>query len=285
MENKIGPFTINGKPAFTQITEAEAAPYVILVVKDPLHGCEEDTSDTIASFFEEKKLIADTGMCRTFTGKYKGTPISVTSTGSGSPEVELALMDYMMNTKAHTFIRVGGSGAMQEHLHVGDLIIATGAVRDEGTSKEYVDIAYPAVASYEVVLALTQAAANAGYPFHLGITRSCDSEYAGVSRPSRNGYLQDCHRAKLKYWHQAGVLNADRETSIILTLCSMFGLRGGAINSIGDNFISGEEFVAGAGFEHAIRTCLEAFALLHEWDQAKTDQRANYWVPSLKSSK
>lgn len=264
MMNKIGPFTINGKPAFTQITADQIAPYVIFVVKDPLHGCEKDVAEEVAEHFDTHRLVSDTGMAKTYTGTYKGVDISVISCGSGGPELEIILMDIMANTNAHTYIRVGGSGAMQESLSVGDLVIATGAVRDDGTSQSYAPKPFPAIADYRLVAAMKRAAETNGFRHHLGITRSSDSEYVGVGRPALNGYLQEQHKQQFEMWHRAGVLNVEREAAILLTLTTLFGLRGGVVNAIGDNFVTGEPFVAGAGFEHAIVTALDGIVLLDE---------------------
>lgn len=262
MQNKIGPFRIGDKPAFTQITADQAAPYVIFVVKDPLHGCEKDTAEEVAEYFDEHRLVSDTGMCRVYTGAYSGVPVTVVSSGSGAPELEIVLMDFMMNTGAHTFIRVGGSGAMQEHLSVGDLVIATGAVRDEGTSLSYVPPQFPAVADWHLVACMKKAAEKRGFRHHLGLTRSVDSEYPGVARPARGGFLLERHKRQFEEWHRAGVLNVEREASILLTLTTLFGLRGGVVNAIGDNFVTGEPFKAGAGFANAIVTALDAIVLL-----------------------
>jgi uridine phosphorylase len=262
MLNKIGPFMINEKPAFTQITSDQVAPYVIFVVKDPLHGTQKDVAEEIADHFDTRNLVADTGMSRTYTGTYKDVDITVVSCGSGGPELEIIMMDFLSNSDAHTFIRVGGSGAMQEHLAVGDLVIATGAVRDDGTSLSYAPPQFPAVADYQLVAAMKQAAVNNGFKHHLGITRSCDSEYVGVGRPARNGYIQEIHKQQFEMWYRTGVLNVEREGAILLTLTTLFGLRGGVVNAVGDNFVSGEPFLAGAGFENAIITALDGIVLL-----------------------
>lgn len=148
------PFEREGASLFTGVSSKEVARFVILTVRDPLHGYVKDAAEEIAEYLDNYKKVADTGMFTTFTGEYKGVPISVCSTGSGAPEAELALMDFIRFTSADTFVRVGTSGALQEWIKL--------AVRDEGTSKEYVKPTYPAVASYEVVLALASAAEKLG---------------------------------------------------------------------------------------------------------------------------
>lgn len=264
MINKIGPFMINGKPAFTQITKEQVAPYIIFVIKDPLHGCEKDVAEEVADHFDTRKLVADTGMAKTYTGTYKGVPITVVSCGSGAPELEIIVMDFMLNTDAHTFIRVGASGGMQEHIEVGDLVIATGAIRDDGTSQSYVPKQFPAIADHQLLIAMKQAAKEQGYKHHLGLTRSVDSEYVGVGRPGRNGYILEKHKQDFEQWYHAGVLNIEREAAILLTLTTLYGLRGGVVNAIGDNFVTGQAFQAGAGFEGAIITALEGIVILDQ---------------------
>lgn len=274
-------FEVNGKPALTQIEREKVGDYVILVVRDPLCGYGKDAAEEVAAAMNDAELTARTGMFTTYTGTYRGARISVCSTGSGSPELELALLEFMMWSNADTFIRIGGSGAWSEDVSVGDLVISAGAVRDEGMTKWYVNANYPAVASYEVVVAMVQAAKMSGHRFHVGITRSGDSEFCGWGRPAYNGYLQEEHKRIIDYWNRAGVLNTDRETAAVLTLSSLFGKRGGSICSIGDNVITGQKFQAGAGHHQAIKVGLDAIGILHEMDAAKRKIGTRYWSPTV----
>lgn len=274
---------ISGKPALTGIASEEIGQYVILTVRDPLCAYDDDPAAQIAAHLEDGRLVARTGMFTTYSGNYKGALISIVSGGSGSPEAELILNEFITHCRADTYLRVGGSAGLGDTVRPGDLVITSGAVRDEGMTREYISPTYPAVASFELVTALVQAATNLGVHFHVGITRSCDSDYVGTGRPSVGGYMQPKHTRLVDYYNRAGVLNNDRETAAVITLASLFGLRGGSICSVADNIVTGEPFQAGAGHANAINVALEGLSVLHRWDLAKQNTKARYWVPSLNS--
>ncbi len=256
-------FENNGEALMTGIRANQVARYVIIVVRDPL-GYEEDAAKVIASYLENPILVADTKMFITYTGKYKSTPITVCSTGSGAPDTELALSDFFRFTDADTFIRLGTSGTYFEHIHVGDLIIAEGAVRDEGCTKSYVKSIYPAVSDYWVTTSLIEAAKSLNHRYHLGITLSTDSIYCGQGRPLVN-YVQEEHKNIPSYWKNAGILNFERETSCILTLSRLLNKRGGALNVVVNNMETGE-LDPGAGAKESILTTLEAIHILEGID-------------------
>lgn len=256
----------NGRPGFTRVRKEDLARYVLISVRDPL-AFKRDAAEEIAKYMDEAHKVADSHMYVIYTGTYKGTRVSVLSTGSGAPDTELALIE-LMRLGADTFIRVGTSGAIQEHVKVGDIVIASGAVRSEGTSKQYVSTEYPACAHWKVLTALIEAAESLGCRYHVGITRSIDAFWVGSGRPSFNNYLQKEHEEAIDYWRKAGVLNLERETSVILTLAGLFGLRAGSVCSAVNNLVQNRlEF--GAGNEQAIKTALEAIAILGSQDSSK----------------
>jgi uridine phosphorylase len=271
-------FDVEGRSLMVGISEQDVARYVILTVRDPL-AFEADVAEVVATYLDDARLVADTQMFLTYTGTYKRVPITVCSTGSGAPDTELALSDFLRFSSADTFLRLGTSGTFQKQVHVGDLVIAEGAVRGDGCSSAYVQPIFPAVASYEVNLALAQAAEDLGVPYHLGITLSTDSIYAGQGRPLMN-YFQDEHRGIPAYWTQAGILNFERETSLILTLCKLMGKRGGALNAVVNNMHTGV-MQPGAGSEASILTILEGLAILSELDGIKERSRAKCLTPGM----
>jgi uridine phosphorylase len=158
---------------------------------------------------------------------------------------------------------------------MGDIVISSAAVRDEGTSREYVRATYPAVASYEVVLALVTAAERVGCTHHVGITRSNDSVYVGDGRPAAD-YCQEEHLTIPRYWEAARVLSVEREASIVLTLANLFGKRGGSVCTVVDNDLTGTFVAAGAGKRESILVALEGFAILEEWDRRKESLGRRY---------
>lgn len=271
-------FETEGRSLMAQISPEAIAPYVILTVRDPLAG-EEEMAKYIAGYLDKSELIADTHMFITYTGTYKGVRISICSTGSGAPETELALIDFFKFSAADTFIRVGTSGTYSTDVEVGDIVIALAAVRDDGTSAEYVKQTFPAVASYEVVLALAEAAERSGFRYHIGITRCNNSCYVGQGRPLL-GYYQEEHQRVPEYWNRVGIKNFERETSITYVMCSLMGHRAGAVNAVVNSTPKGI-LVPAAGKRETITTVLEGIVTLAQWDKTKESLKKPYWLPSF----
>ena len=138
------------KEYHVNLTKGDVGEYVILP-GDP-GRCEK-----IAQYFDNPVLVANNREYVTYTGTLNGVKVSVTSTGIGGPSAAIALEE-LVHCGAHTFIRVGTSGGMQKEVLGGDVVIATGAIRLDGTSKEYAPIEYPAVANFDVVMALKESA-------------------------------------------------------------------------------------------------------------------------------
>jgi uridine phosphorylase len=276
---------IDGRPALTGIDPAAIGETVLLVVRDPLCAYTMDPAEYVASLLDKSELAGKSGMFTTYSGWYRDAHISVVSGGSGSPEAELALYDFMEYTGASTFIRVGGSGGIGEAVRPGDIVISSGVVRDEGMTKAYIDAAYHAASSYEVVLAMVEAAELLGVSYHVGVTLSVDSDFVGGGRPGVGGYMQPWNIEKAGVYDRAGVLNGDRESAAVVTLSSLFGRRGGSVCSVADNIVTGETFTAGAGHDEAIRLVLEGSAILHRMDMQKSAAGKRYWYSDLSKSR
>ena len=152
-----------------QVAEGEVGRYVILP-GDPKR-CEK-----IAAHFDNPELIADSREYVTYTGTLDGVKVSVTSTGIGGPSSAIALEE-LVKCGADTFLRVGTCGGMQLDVKSGDIVIASGAIRVEGTSREYAPIEYPAVADFEVLTAMVEGARAIGASYHVGVTQCKDSFY------------------------------------------------------------------------------------------------------------
>lgn len=271
---------IDGRPALSGIEPDAVGEYVIITVRDPLCAYDADPAEQVARHLDDPRPIGRTGMFSTWTGTYRGASVSVVSGGSGSPEAELIMHELLENTAATAYLRVGGSGGMHPSVRPGDLVIARGAVRDEGMTAAYVAPSWPAAADPAIVLALSQAAHTLGARFHVGLTRSTDSDFVAGGRPGVRGYLQPWHTTVVDEWVRAGVLNGDRESAAIITLASLFGRRGGSICSVADNISTGEKFTAGAGHTAAIKVALEGLALLHRMDRAAARAGLPMWLPA-----
>jgi uridine phosphorylase len=211
----------------------------------------------------------------THTGLYKGTPISACSTGIGGPGTAIAIEE-LANVGVKNFLRVGSCATLKAEIDIGDLIISTGAVRLEGTSKQYVRPEYPASASYEMVIALVEAADALGMRYHLGVSASTDSFYLGQSRPGFNGYTQSFSDTLIEDLQKANVANFEMEAATIFTLANIFGFRSGAVCAVYANRV--QDKFAVAGEEDVIACGNEAVRILAEMDEEKAIAGKDYWM-------
>lgn len=189
-------------------------------------------SGTIAARFDDARPIASNREFTTYTGTLLGEKVSVTSTGIGCPSTAIAVEE-LAAIGADTFIRVGTCGGMQPHLALGDLIVATAAVRDEGTSRQYIPLEYPAVADVDVTLALRQAGCRCGRPVHVGIVHSKDSFY-GQHEAARMPMAADlAHRWVA--WRRGGILCSEMESATLFVVASILRKRAGAVLMVAGN--------------------------------------------------
>lgn len=230
--------------------------------------------DKITPFWENVEEMAYHREYRTATGEYEGTPISVTSTGIGSPSTAIAVEE-LARVGADTFIRVGSCGALQAEMEPGDLVITTGGVRQEGTSDAYVREDYPATADHEVVSALVAAAERLDYDYHTGITMSADSFYAGQGRPGFEGFEAAGSDELVENLRDANVANIEMEASAIMTLANIYGLRAGAVCSVFANRETGEFLTEGE--TTAAETASLAVKLLAKMDEKKAEEGVDRW--------
>ena len=190
----------------------------------------------IAGHLDGAREVAFNREYRTFTGSVSGVPVSTVSSGIGGPSAAIAVEE-LGELGAHTFLRVGTCGAAQPGIKVGELVIATGAVRSEGTPNGYIPLEYPAVASLHVVNALIEAAEAAGARYHVGVTRSVDALYSDLM-PDRmpRPHLRD----ELEMWAKAGILSNDMEASTLFVVARLRQMRAGCINLCVDELGAGE---------------------------------------------
>jgi len=230
--------------------------------------------DIVTDRWDDAETVAEHREYRTATGTYRDAPVSVTSTGIGSPSAAIAVEE-LARVGVETFVRVGSCGALQPEMDVGDLVITTGAVRGEGTSAEYVREDYPATADHAVVSALVAAAERLGYDYHCGVTMSTDSFYAGQARPGFEGFEAAGSESLLDDLRAANVKNVEMEASAILTLANVYGLRAGAVCTVFANRTTGEFRTEGEG--RAVEVGSLAAALLHQMDERRDAADADVW--------
>lgn len=179
----------------------------------------------IAAYLEDAELVADSREFVTYTGYLDGEKVSVTSTGIGGPSAAIAMQE-LVHAGVHTFIRVGTCGGMQTEIVGGDVVIATGAVRMEGTSREYAPIEYPAVADIDVVNALRESAGALGVTAHTGVVQSKDSFY-GQHSP---GIMPVGYELMNKWeaWKKMGCKASEMESAALFIVGAFLRVRVGA---------------------------------------------------------
>ena len=180
----------------------------------------------IAKYFDEPVLVGDSREFVTYTGYLDGVKVSVTSTGIGGPSASIA-MEELVKCGARTFIRVGTCGGMDINVKGGDLVIASGAIRFEGTSKEYAPIEFPAVADIEIVNALIKASKKLQFNYHVGVVQCKDSFY-GQHRPET---LPNSFELINKWdaWVKLGTKASEMESAALFVVASYLGVRCGSV--------------------------------------------------------
>lgn len=214
MENKDKMYHIN-----LSKKDIEGAKYAILP-GDP--GRVED----IAKFLENSRKIGQNREYTSYLGELNNEKVLVISTGMGGPSTAICVEELSQIGITH-LVRVGTSGGMQLDVMAGDVVVATGAIRQEGTSKEYLPIEFPAIADFDVANALRESAKKLGIKFHTGVVQCKDSFY-GQHSPERMPVSYELTN-KWNAWIKGGALCSEMETAALFTVSSTLGLHAGAI--------------------------------------------------------
>lgn len=180
----------------------------------------------IAAYLDDPVLVSQNREYTIFTGTILGERVSVCSTGIGGPSTAIAVEE-LAACGAHTFIRVGTSGGISTIVRAGDVVVATGAVRQDGTSGEYAPYEFPAVSDPDVLFALIEAAKDNGFPYHAGVVQSKDSFY-GQHSPAKMP-TASALAEKWEAWKRLGVLASEMEASTLFVVGAALGLRCGAV--------------------------------------------------------
>jgi len=211
-------------------------------------------SDRVAKYLDDATLVAHNREHKTFTGYYKGVKVSVTSTGMGCPSAAIACEE-LINIGATSLIRIGSTAALQEGIHIGDLMVSTGSMKNEGTSKFYVPDCFPAVPDFDLTRVIIDTAKDMkeelGYTLHYGVNASDDAFYGETPE-------------WIEHLHKIGCLNVEMESSAIYTVCHRRKVRGAMISAVSGNLISADVVYETAndalakGWENEIKVILEA---------------------------
>jgi uridine phosphorylase len=253
----------------------EVAEYILLP-GDP------DRTSRIARLLDDVELERRHREFASVTGTYRGQRVSIVSTGIGTDNVEIVMAEILAITERPTIIRVGSCGSLQPEMGLGDLVITTGAVRLETTTSWFVHDGYPAVADYEVVVALIEAAERLGKRYHVGITATSPGFFGAQGRPIPQlpirypDLAEDMARQR--------VMSFEMEASALLVLAGLARCRAGVVCAVYAQRTTGD-FVTGTAKEAAEAACvetgLEALGILAEMDRRKAAAATDRWRPSL----
>ncbi|MEE1200309.1 MAG: uridine phosphorylase [Christensenellales bacterium] len=248
-----------------RIRPGDVGRYVILP-GDPKR-CEK-----IARHFNDAKLIADSREYITYTGYLDGEKVSVTSTGIGGPSASIA-MEELVHCGADTFVRVGTCGGIDINVMGSDVVVATGAVRMEGTSREYAPIEYPAVANLDVTNALVQACRSMGIRYHAGVVQ-CKDAFYGQHEPGKMPVSYELLN-KWEAWKRMGCKASEMESAALFIVADHLRVRCGSCFLV----VANQEREA-LGLENpivhdtelAIRTAVGAIRRLIKSDRENTNE-------------
>jgi uridine phosphorylase len=183
--------------------------------------------DRIADHCEDSETVAENREYKVVNASYEGRELTICSTGIGSPSAAIALEE-LAAVGVETFVRVGTTGALQSGIEIGDMVVATGAAKDEGTTERYENVEVPAVPDYEVLSALVDAAERRQAPVHVGPIATDDAFYAETE-------------AYVEAWEAAGLLCVEMEAAALFTLARRKGLAAGAICTVDGNLVEGTQ--------------------------------------------
>lgn len=251
----------SGRQYHTQVSPDTIGKYVIMP-GDPKRCAK------IAAYFDNAELVADSREYTTYTGTLEGVKVSVTSTGIGGPSASIAIEE-LSKCGAHTFVRVGTCGGMQEEVLSGDIVIATGAVRMEGTSREYAPIEYPAVPDINVLNALVQAARNQNFRYHTGVCQ-CKDSFFGQHEPEVMPVSYELQN-KWEAWKRMGCLASEMESAALFIAGSFLRVRVGSCFLVVANQERAKKNLPNPqvhDVDSAIRTGVEALRILIKEDLA-----------------
>jgi uridine phosphorylase len=246
---------------------------------------DQDRVERVASRFDSVERTHRHREFASATGLYKGVRVSCVSTGIGTDNVEIVISEILALVERPTFIRIGSCGALQPGMELGDLVISTGSVRLETTTNWFVHEGYPAVAHYEAVVALIEAAERLGHRAHVGLTATAPGFFGAQGRPIPQlpirypDLAEDMARQR--------VMNFEMEASALLVLSSLARCRAGVVCAVYAQRTTGD-FIEGAAKDAAEAACVEtgldSLVILAGMDRQKQLAGTDRWYPSLWTS-
>jgi uridine phosphorylase len=249
----------------------------IVLVGDPARP------DRVKKLFSKIYMETHVREFHTITGRIGELDISIMSTGIGPPNIEICMIEIMQVCSNPNIIRAGSCGGLQPFINVGDLVISTGSVRLEDTSNYFIPEGYPAIANYEVILALAEAADQKKLPYHIGLSASASGFYGAQGRnipgiPIRVPNL--CEELS-----KVQVLNMEMEASTLFNLAQILQFKVGMVCSVFANRTNNQFIINELKHKSEIdcvETAIKALAILQQMEQVKKKNKRKHWSPWLK---
>ena len=223
----------------------------------------------IAALFDDAKQIAYNREFNVWTGTLLGEKVTACSTGIGGPSASIA-MEELHKCGADTFIRTGTCGGIALDVQSGDVVVATGAIRYEHTSREYAPIEFPAVADFQVTNALVEATKKLGFPLHTGIVQCKDSFY-GQHDPAASPVYYELQQ-KWESWKRLGVLASEMESAALFVVAAALGCRCGSCFHVvwnQEREAAGLDQKMSEDTSSSVRVAVEALKLLIQADKSR----------------
>lgn len=249
--------TLGKKQYHIQLEPGDIGEYVLLP-GDPAR------SDRVAAYLDDAQLVGHNREHRSFTGYYKGVKISVASTGMGCPSTAIAAEE-LINIGAKYLVRIGSTGALQPDLKIGDLVISTGSMKNEGTSRFYVPDCFPAVPDFDFTRVLIDTARQMqpelGCGVYYGINASDDAFYGETPE-------------WIEKLSKLGCLNVEMESSALYTVCHRRGVKAAMISAVSGNLVRADVIYEtvnqglAEGWEHEIQVVLQAIVKIDQQRKA-----------------
>ena len=222
---------------------------------------------SIARYFDDAKQVAYNREYNVWTGCLLGEKVTACSTGIGGPSAAIA-MEELHKCGADTFIRTGTCGGIDLSVQSGDIVVATGAIRYEHTSREYAPIEFPAVADFEVAGCLAQATKNLGLPLHMGVVQNKDSFYGQHSPEASPVYYE--LQQKWESWKRLGVKASEMESAALFVVASALGCRCGSCFHViwnQEREAAGLDQKMSEDTSNSVKVAVEALKLLIQQDR------------------
>ncbi|MBA3065022.1 uridine phosphorylase [bacterium] len=219
-------------------------------------------TEKIAKYFDNAKEVAYNREYRTFTGTVDGIKISTTSTGIGCPSTAICVEE-LIKCGVDTFIRIGTAGSLQKEVGLGDVVISTAAVREEGTTRQYIPLSYPAVADFGVTQALVEAGNKLHIKYHTGISHCKDAFYtegADMDELPLGGNT----RAMWNAWYKGNVLATSMESAALFVVSSIRRVYAGEVLAIIGLTYNDQPIAKKVGVDEAIKMAIEAVKIIEK---------------------